>query len=266
MPCIFIFIIMFSVPFIAQLTFWMRGFFSTWCIPVSALRISKFVSAAAVTVRVFLWRTNRDNERLLLRNQAKSDPGGKHKFYWAVSPIAIQKDFNFYRSYHSYSLSSRTGTGSEVSSVHVIPVLWIRIRMGPHSAVIWLCWIRIHTGNANPDPNPGAWKLTKIKQINLVSPCRRHTCDKNRLLYLLRFDFLRITYFKYKKIQHFVNRIRTRDRISRSALVLQIHNTGGWIPWYPRWRPRRCAAPKASCFPAPAKTSTVKCCLDLGSK
>jgi hypothetical protein len=42
-------------------------------------------------------------------------------------------------------------------------VLWIRIRMDPdpHGSVsIWQSWIWIRIGNADPDP--GAWKLTKI--------------------------------------------------------------------------------------------------------
>jgi hypothetical protein len=36
------------------------------------------------------------------------------------------------------------------------------------SAFIWLFWIRIRFGNANPDQDPGARKLTN-KQINLNS-------------------------------------------------------------------------------------------------
>jgi hypothetical protein len=35
------------------------------------------------------------------------------------------------------------------------------------SAFIWLSWIRILIGNADPDPDPGAWKLIKKKKKNI---------------------------------------------------------------------------------------------------
>jgi hypothetical protein len=37
------------------------------------------------------------------------------------------------------------------------------------SAFIWMSWIRIPIRNADPDPDPGAWKLTKIDQKTLFS-------------------------------------------------------------------------------------------------
>ncbi len=47
----------------------------------------------------------------------------------------------------------------------LFPVLWTQIRISkdPHESVlIWLSWIRIRIGNADPDP--GAWILTKINK------------------------------------------------------------------------------------------------------
>jgi hypothetical protein len=38
----------------------------------------------------------------------------------------------------------------------------VGVRRNPQSALIWLSWIRIRTGYANPDTNPGAMKLEKI--------------------------------------------------------------------------------------------------------
>ncbi len=57
----------------------------------------------------------------------------------------------------------------------------------PHeSALICLSWIRNHIGNTDPDP--GAWKLTKIyKYVNLVG------CLSNSLFYLRRYIILPIT-------------------------------------------------------------------------
>ncbi len=35
---------------------------------------------------------------------------------------------------------------------------------GSGSALIWLSWIGIRIGNADPDPDPGARKLTKVRK------------------------------------------------------------------------------------------------------
>jgi hypothetical protein len=39
--------------------------------------------------------------------------------------------------------------------------------------MIWLFWIRIRTGNA--DPNPGQWKFTKINQLTWLAAFQKGT-------------------------------------------------------------------------------------------
>jgi hypothetical protein len=65
----------------------------------------------------------------------------------------------------------------------------------PHrSAFIWLSWIRIRIGNADPDP--GAWKLNKIYKQIWVLPFQKGFCTFVGMF----FDLLVITvptYFRY---------------------------------------------------------------------
>ncbi len=56
------------------------------------------------------------------------------------------------------------------------------------SALIWLFWIRIHTGNADPDPS--AWKLTRLNKLTLFPAFQKGFCT----FVVCRFFF---TYYRY---------------------------------------------------------------------
>ncbi len=58
--------------------------------------------------------------------------------------------------YRTVVLENHPGTGSVLILFSVVDP------DPPGPAFIWLSWIRIRIGNVDLDPDPGAWKLTKI--------------------------------------------------------------------------------------------------------
>ena len=65
-------------------------------------------------------------------------------------------------------------------------------RCGSGSALIWLSWIRILDGNADPDPDPGTRKLTKMYKETLCQTFQKDFCT-----YVSMFYELLVTYIKY---------------------------------------------------------------------
>jgi hypothetical protein len=67
-------------------------------------------------------------------------------------------------------------------------------------AFVWLSLIRIRIGNADPDP--GAWKLTKIYKQTWFIPFQQGFCTF--VLYRYVFDLLPTLRISHVKIQLFV--------------------------------------------------------------
>ncbi len=91
---------------------------------------------------------------------------------------------------------------------------------GSGSALIWLSWIRIRIGNADPDP--GAWKFTKINKNLVFLPFKK-------ALYLMFFwpiNYLK--YMFYVKIQLFVtsNSDQDPDPDQHESALVQLPGSG----------------------------------------
>ncbi len=75
------------------------------------------------------------------------------------------------------NVSDPTGSGSTIPIQTLFSVLISDVDPDPRgSALSWLLWIRIRIGNADPDLDPWAWKLTKIKRINRFPAFHKGFC------------------------------------------------------------------------------------------
>ncbi len=91
----------------------------------------------------------------------------------------------------------------------------------PHgSALIGLSWIRIRIGNADLDPDPGAWKLAKINKFTWLPASKKGFCTS----YLRRHVFWPINCFKYIfHVSTFVTLKSDQDPAPDAHTIVTLH-------------------------------------------